>query len=147
MDRKLFLRATFVVLFFAGFFVNPIVAQSDIFQIELGERFPAAKNVKWEQDDDEGYITAEFLDEFYQEVKVWYDWDANWVKTKTEMSFNNLPGHIKKTYQNSPYAQWKIDDIEFIQKVNEESYYILEVEKGEQEYKLIITEKGTIIQR
>ncbi len=145
MNKKLILRTVLAGMFFVGFFVNPVAAQSDIYQIELAERYSAAKNVKWEKEGD--YMKAEFLDEFNQEVEVWYDWNANWVRTKTEMFFNNLPDHIRKAYQNSPYAQWKIDDIEFIQKVDEESYYILDVEKGEQEYKLYITEKGVIFQK
>ena len=145
MNRKLTVKATLVAIFFVGFFVSPVVAQSDIYKIELGERFPAAKNVKWEMDD--GYMTAEFQDEFNQEVEVRYDLDANWVMTKTDMFFRNLPPIIKEVFQKSPYAQWKVDDIDFIEKAGETSIYVLEVEKKEQEHKLIITEKGVIIQR
>lgn len=145
MSRRLIFKTNLTIVFFIGFFVNSIVAQSDIYQIALEERFPAAKNVKWEIDD--GYMTAEFFDEFNQEVEVWYDENANWVRTKIEMFFHNLPEHIKNVYQDSPYAKWKVDDLEFIQKINEESYYKFEVEKEEQEYKLIITEKGTILRK
>ena len=145
MNRKLTLKATLIVMFFVGFFVSPAVAQSDIYKIELAERFPAAKNVKWEMDD--GYMTAEFRDEFDQEVEVRYDLDANWVMTKTDMFFHNLPPTIRDAFQKSPYAQWRIDDIDFIEKVGEAPIYVLEVEKGEQEHKLIITEKGVILQR
>jgi hypothetical protein len=139
------LRITFVSLLFVGFFTGTATAQSDIYKRELAERFPAAKQVEWEFDD--GYMTAEFRDEFNQEVEVKYNSEANWVMTKIDMYFRNLPENIRKAFQGSAYAQWRVDDIDYIEKAGDEPVYVLEVEKGEQEHKLIITAKGVLLNK
>ena len=97
----------------------------------LSEKYPNAKNVEWDLDD--GCMTAEFLDERNQEVEVWFDMKGNWIRTKTEMLFRYLPETIKKAYNDSPYAQWRVDDIDYVQKPNEEGVYVIEVEKMERE--------------
>ena len=69
---------------------------------------------------------------------------GNWVRTKANMFFRHLPEVVKKAYQDSQYAQWRVDDVDFIEKPDEDGIYIIEVEKMEQEHKLFISEKGII---
>ena len=145
MNRKSSLRKVLFLVVACGFFVNSAMAQTDVYKKVLSEKYPNAKYVEWEMED--GYMTAEFLDERNQEVEVWFDMKGNWVKTKTDMLFRYLPETIKKAYKGTPYAQWRVDDIDFVEKPNEDGVYIIEVEKMEREYTLFISEKGAILQR
>ena len=145
MNRKSILKTTLLFVAVCGFFFSSAMAQADIYKKALSAKYPNAQNVEWEAED--GYMTAEFLGEHSQEVEVWFDMKGNWVRTKTDMLFKHLPEVIKKAYQSSQYAKWRIDDIDFIEKPTEESIYIIEVEKMEQEHKLIVSEKGVIFHR
>ncbi len=141
------LNLVFKILFFSTVFsfcgINYINAQSEVHKKALAKKYPDATRVEWEIDD--GYIEAEFFDTNYQKVKVEFDSKGNWVRTKTDVSYRNLPESIKTTFKNSQYADWKIDEIGFIERLNHESVYIFELEKGEMEYKLLISDEGTII--
>ena len=142
MNRNSILRMALLAVFACGIFINSASAQTESCRKTLSQKYPKAKYVEWEMEN--GYMTAEFLDEYNQEVEMCFDTQGNWVRTKTDLFFRNLPDVVKKAYQNSPYAQWRVDDIDFVEQPKAESIYIIEVEKGEQEYKLFISEKGEI---
>ena len=65
MNKKSIFRAALFLVFSCGFFLNSGMAQTNIYKKNLTAKYPNAKHVEWEMDD--GYMTAEFLDERNQE--------------------------------------------------------------------------------
>ena len=117
-----------------------------VYRNSLEAIYPNAKHIDWEYDD--GYMTAEFRDDG-SDVKVWFDKDGGWLKIETDMSFKKLPQNIQDAFNNSDYADWRIEDIDYIkvrENVNEEliSYYEFDVEKGERDIEFAIYLDGTI---
>ncbi len=109
--------------------------------------YPDTQFIEWEYDD--GYLTAEFRNNG-MEVTVWFDDAGNWLCIKTEMPFSKTPQLIQNTFNGCDYANWRIDDLDYIQ-IREDvttqivtSYYEFDVEKGEMEHEFIIDSNGTI---
>ncbi|MDR2010787.1 MAG: PepSY-like domain-containing protein [Bacteroidales bacterium] len=103
--------------------------------------YPNAKHIEWEIE--KGYYVAEFRDGNHDK-EAWFDNSYSWVLTKTEYE-RKVPDLVKETINNSNYKGWHIDDVDFIEKVNRDPFYIVEVEKGESEVDLYISNNGEII--
>ena len=46
-----------------------------------------------------------------QEKDVWFNNQAEWQLTETELLWNNLPGTVQTSFSASEYAGWKIEEI------------------------------------
>ncbi|MDR0368404.1 MAG: PepSY-like domain-containing protein [Bacteroidales bacterium] len=108
--------------------------------------YPNAKFVEWEYDD--GFLTAEFRNDG-MDVKVWFDENGNWLKIETDMPFRKLPKTVQDAFNNSDYADWRIDDVDHIQIQQTApqgvlSFYEFDVEKREMEKEFVIYPDGTI---
>lgn len=124
--------------------VNP----ETIFKSSLEAIYPNVKNVDWEYD--RGYLTAEFRNNG-AETKVWFDDAANWFCIETDMIFTQIPQNIQTAFNNCEYADWRVDDVDYIQireNVNEPAatttYYEFEVEKDKKEKEFVFYADGTI---
>lgn len=106
------------------------------------QKYPEARSTSWENR--AGYMKAEFNNNNY-ETEAWFDLQGNWVMTETDIPYNALPQAVKTTFEAGQYAQWKVDDVDKIERPDAGTVYIIEVEKGETDIDLHYAEDGTFI--
>lgn len=117
---------------------------SDNFKSAFKSLYPNAKNVEWEKK--RGYYVADFWrSDMKAEAEAWFNEQAQWTMTVTEISYNDLPQEVKNGYQASEYSHWRLDDTDKVERHEMETVYIIEVEKNNQEYDLYYTPDGTLI--
>lgn len=106
-------------------------------------KFPAATRVSWEK---KGiYRVADFR-ENNKEMTAWFDATGNWYMTETDLNtINELPEAVKTAFLQSKYAEWKIDDIDMLERKDSETLYIIEIESGDQEVDLYYSADGILI--
>ena len=144
MKKNMILTLVTVFLVMVGCDKNKNV--DSVYKNSLETVYPNAKYVEWDYDD--GYMTAEFRDDG-MDVKVWFDDSGSWLRIETNMSFKKLPQSIQDAFNSSDYADWKIEDIDYVKIRNDfdeelVSYYEFEVEKMEREMEFAIYPDGTI---
>lgn len=103
--------------------------------------YPHAKRIEWEME--KGYYVAEFRDGGY-EKEAWYSTDGDWLLTETDYE-RNTPAIIKETIAKTNYADWRIDDVDFVEFKDKVPFYVVEVEKGESEMDLFFSENGEFL--
>lgn len=114
----------------------------DVVVNALNNKYPNAKKVEWETKS--GYKVADFnLDS--KEVEAWFSPDGEWVMTETNIPYNELPQTVQTSFKGSTYANWRIDDVDKLERSNAETIYIIEVEQGETDIDLYYSEDGTLI--
>lgn len=106
------------------------------------DKYPGAEPTSWENK--AGLDKVEFMNGPY-EADAWFDKDGNWVMTETDIPYNALPQAVKDSFEASQYADWKVDDVDMIERPDAETMYILEVEKGEMEVDLHYMADGILI--
>lgn len=77
-------------------------------------------------------------------LEVVFDLDNNWLYSSQEIRINKLPLVVAEVANLPEYAGYSIDEAHFIE-TKEASYYLLELEKGDQEIHLKVDEQGKII--
>ncbi|MEG1615755.1 MAG: PepSY-like domain-containing protein [Bacteroidales bacterium] len=105
-------------------------------------KYPKATRVSWEYED--GYLIADFYNENNQEAEAWFDHKGVWYLTETDISFTYLPTAVKDAFGASKYAAWKIDDVDMVERANQDLFYVIEVESGKLEYDLYYDADGTL---
>ena len=65
--------------------------------------------------------------------------------TETDLLFEQLPEAVRNAFSTSEYADWRVEDAEELVRAGLEPVYVLEVEKGQNEYELYYTEDGVLI--
>lgn len=105
--------------------------------------YPSVTNVTWEQKST--YYVADFrLDAL--ETEAWYDGTTGiWYMTETDIPFSALPAAVQTAFNTSEYADWKVDDVDMLQRKDMETVYVIEVEKNNAEYDLYYSADGTLI--
>lgn len=74
---------------------------------------------------------------------VLFDNSGQWVYSKTEVRWNNLPSLITQKFSSSEYSKYHIDDIDFYQTPDKE-YYRFDLEYFDGDVKIDISTDGTI---
>ncbi|MDH6358579.1 PepSY-like domain-containing protein [Parabacteroides sp. PF5-9] len=105
-------------------------------------QYPNAERVEWETK--AGFKVADFILNTHQ-TEAWFDYDGSWLLTETDLTFNELPAEVQKSFNESPYQSWHIDDVDQLERVNAALIYVIEVEQGKEEYDLYYSEEGTLI--
>ncbi|MDO4320430.1 MAG: PepSY-like domain-containing protein [Bacteroidales bacterium] len=116
----------------------------DTFRDALMAQFPQAKNVEWENK--AGYRVADFK-VGNVDTEAWYTTDADWVMTVRELGKNQsaLPVPVAGALSASEYASWRIDDIDYYERVAE-SFYVIDIEKaGLTDTELYYTPDGILL--
>lgn len=153
--KNLFITAMcFCLMTLAG--CNKASADSQINEkakAELAERYPDAVNVKWTSKN--GYDVAKFnrvttrSANAEYDFSVWFNRSGQWCMTESEISYNELPEAVKAAFQASEYADWKVDDIDKLERNGMETFYVIEVETRsgniEKEADLYYSEEGALI--
>lgn len=105
-------------------------------------KYPNADRVKWENKN--GYQVADFH-EGKNEAEAWFDNNGNWLLTKTEIDYGQLPQAVRESLEKGEYSQWQRTDIDRVERFNTATVYVIEVEQGNQEIDLYYAEDGTLI--
>lgn len=87
---------------------------------------------------------AEFKDR-NQDVDAWFDANGNWLMTETDLPFEALPEAVKQSFLAGEYKDWKRDDVDMLERKGMETIYVIEVERGHQEYDLYFDGNGTLL--
>ena len=106
------------------------------------EKYPSAKDVEWETRND--YLVVDFKQDRI-EKEAWFDNSGSWYMTETDIPFEQLPGAVKTAFQQSEYADWKVDDVDMIERRDVETVYVLEVEQGKREVDLYYAQDGILV--
>lgn len=110
-------------------------------QKEFSAMYPNAQVEEWEQKN--GYSVVEFrLDGF--ESEAWFGTNG-WVMTETDIPYQSLPEAVRTSFEASQYANWKIEDVDKMDRVNTETVYVIEIERGKTEYDLHYLSNGILI--
>lgn len=111
-------------------------------QNALYNKYPTAQWVEWETEG--SYYVAEF---YYNnwEAEAWFTRDGIWQMTETDLPFNDLPSAVRNAFQNSTYAQWRVDDVDMLERTGLEVFYVIEVESGNMETDLHYSQDGILL--
>lgn len=105
-------------------------------------KYPNADRVKWENKN--GYQVADFH-EGKNDAEAWFDNNGNWLLTKTEIDYGQLPQLVRESLEKGEYGEWRRKDIDKVERFNTATVYVIEVEQGNQEIDLYYAEDGTLI--
>ena len=108
----------------------------------LYEKYPNAQRVDWELQRD--HYVADFRDNNI-EKEAWFNTKGEWVMTESDIPFEALPQAIQTAFGESEYKDWRVDDVDMLERVEMETMYVIEVEKGKQEFDLFYAEDGILI--
>ena len=104
-------------------------------------KYPEADRVEWER---KGiYYVADFFRNNY-EASAWFSGEI-WQMTEFDVVWEELPQAVKTAFSASEYKDWRIEDIDKVERLNMETLYVIEVESGKQEYDLYYSEAGLLI--
>ena len=106
------------------------------------EKYAGATAIDWEKKGD--YWVVDFRKD-NKKMEAWFGNDGEWYLTETDISFDALPEPVKTAFLASEYQSWRIDDIDMIERKDMETVYVLEVEKGNEEYDLYYSSDGTLL--
>lgn len=121
---------------------DDIRLNNDAVRTSFESKYPSADRVSWERKG--GYYVAEFALN-NKEANAWLDEQGVWYMTETDLRYDDLPQAIKTAFTASEYGDWRVDDVDMIERPDRETMYVLEVEKGNQEYDLYYSEEGILI--
>lgn len=81
-------------------------------------------------------------------VKKELDFDKDgktWLQTKWEIKENEIPEAVKTGIKNSQYADWEIDDVDYITNLEGEFYKIEFEKKGQKDVEVVFKVDGSIV--
>lgn len=105
-------------------------------------RYPEAVRVEWESK--YGFYVADFWHQG-KETEVWYSRSADWMMTETDVVYADLPEAVKEAFSSGDYKDWRVDDIDMLERKDLEVVYVIEVEKDRAEYDLYYAAEGALI--
>ncbi len=105
-------------------------------------KYPDARQVSWENE--AGYVKAEFYTGSY-EAEAWFDPQGIWLLTETDLPYNALPQAVRSAFEAGPYASWKVDDVDKLERPDTGTIYVLDVESGERDADLHYSENGILV--
>ena len=139
-----FLASTMLV---AGIFAACNKEDNDLIQSAteearvLATMYPNAQNVRWEKEGE--FNVAEFTNNGIKS-EAWF-MRSVWQYTEADISYDALPQRVKAAFKASEYANWKVEDVDMVERNGTEVFYVIEVEKGEQEVDLYYMSNGKLI--
>lgn len=141
-----------VMMFFAALSFSACSDDDDHDSIKVPEaisqaltaKYPSASRVEWKQKG--AYYVADCYVDGH-ENDIWFNKQGEWQMTEMDIAWNNLPGTVQTTFSSSEYANWKIDDMDFLDYPIQPVEFVIEVEKGNTEYQLFFSEDGNLIQK
>lgn len=119
--------------------IEPPKFITDAFQV----KYPGAQDTEWKVVND--YYVADFeLDS--ADVDAWFaPTSGQWVMTESSLRVTQLPDEIVTAIQESIYAGWSIDEAYTIDRDGFGLIYKVEVDKGNMEVYLYMSQYGDLI--
>jgi len=109
-------------------------------QVAFLEKFPEAKKVKWEQEEN-GLWEAEFKQD-KKEYSASYKANGEWMETEYEIKESEIPKEIRLILDQH-FTNYEIDEAELVETAAGKSYEF-EMEIGELEYEVKIDAQGNV---
>lgn len=106
-------------------------------------KFPTAKYVKWEKENETEWEAEFKLDGIAYSAN--FDGDGTWKETEHSVKTSDLPLAIKSTLIKD-FQAYKIEEIEMVEKPSFKGYDI-EIEKGEEHLELVFDMNGKLIEQ
>ena len=122
---------------------NDGIKVPEAFSQALKTKYPSATHIEWEKKGN-FYVADCRMDG--KELEVWYNTNAEWQMTEINLQWNDVPGTVQTSFNNSQYASWQRDDVDLLEYPVQPIVYVIEVEKGNQELQLFYSEEGNLIQ-
>lgn len=115
------------------------------FKTAFSTRYPDVTRVNWEREG-QFYVADFWRQEYNTEAEAWFNKDAVWKMTVTDLHYNGLPEAVRQGFQESNYSTWRVDDSDIVERSTSEDalLYVLEVESGRQEYDLVFAPDGVL---
>jgi hypothetical protein len=109
----------------------------------FSEKFPDAKKVKWDYEENEGW-EAEFKLNGV-EYSTTCDEDGEWLETEHEVDLSEIPPVVKATL-DIEFKDYKVEESE-ISETASGKVYEFEIEKGKIEIEVVIDPEGKIVKQ
>jgi hypothetical protein len=93
---------------------------------EFQTQYPNAVDVEWEKK--RGYVVAEFHIPGQGECEAWYTKGGEWVMTKFDIKFSDLPAAVQTAFVTEYGAQTPVDDVERLERRGNDTLYFIEAE-------------------
>ncbi|MEE1147709.1 MAG: PepSY-like domain-containing protein [Alistipes sp.] len=93
---------------------------------EFQTQYPNAVDVEWEKK--RGYVVAEFHIPGQGECEAWYTKGGEWVMTKYDIKFSDLPAAVQTAFVTEYGAQTPVDDVERLERRGNDTLYFIEAE-------------------
>lgn len=93
---------------------------------EFQTQYPNAVDVEWEKK--RGYVVAEFHIPGQGECEAWYTKGGEWVMTKYDIKFSDLPAAVQIAFVTEYGAQTPVDDVERLERRGNDTLYFIEAE-------------------
>lgn len=110
-------------------------------------KYPYAEAVTWQIKSN--YVVAEFFNtegnEARHETNAWFDNNGNWYMTETDILFDELPNAVKEAFAASQYAEWRVEDVDKVERNNMDEIFIIEVENNNTEMDLYFSADGILV--
>ena len=110
----------------------------------MAERFPSVKMIDWERVS--SYYVADFVYKTF-DTEAWFRHDGAWAMTETDYNGNIsfLPQLMQDAFNNSQYATWTVDDVDYYQR-EADTFCAIDVEApGQGEMTLYIDNMGRVV--
>lgn len=112
----------------------------------FAEMYPGAHDVEW--DAENGYWVVSFelgTPPDVKECEAWYDVDANWLRTETDLVDNALPQSVKDAIAASEYASALLSagDVDYVETPSG-NFYELEIYLNGLGINLKVSEDGKV---
>lgn len=120
------------------------VRVEDNFQTAFSNKYPDAERVSWERKVNH-YVADFWRPDMKAEAEAWFDANATWQLTETDITFEALPAAVRSAFEAGEYGTWRIDDVDMLERTGMETVYVIEVEKGAEEYDLFFAPDGTLL--
>jgi hypothetical protein len=112
----------------------------------LKEKYPDLKSSEVDWNREGNNYQAQFMNNGIK-YEVVIDDSGNWVSTETQMTREQLPDKVKEGLKNSTYNNWDVNEVEKREGPREKSVYIIEVEKGDQDYNVYFDQNGKMLKK
>ena len=88
------------------------------------DKYPTAVDVEWEKK--RGYAVADFTLPGQGECEAWYTKGGEWVMTKYDIKYSDLPAAVRTAFESEYGAQTPVDDVERLERNTGDTIYFIE---------------------
>ena len=77
---------------------------------------------------------------------AWFEnGDGAWSMTETDIRFDQLPEAVKRAFAEGEYADWRVDEVDMLDRDGVEVVYVVEVERDGREMDLYYSADGVLV--